>query len=120
METIPRGSVNLEDSDQVSEQRAKPRIAAPFRTTVQGIDAMGVAFEENTVLDNLSSDGLYLRLRRQLLVGAKLSFFIQMSVTPAEDESMRNVVAEGRVLRADALSNGAYGVAVSFISRRFL
>src|SRR2546422_5223577 len=44
-------------------RRRKPRIHELFPVTVHGVDGNGEAFEANGVLDNLSVDGLYMKLR---------------------------------------------------------
>ncbi|HKA56411.1 MAG TPA: hypothetical protein VKJ47_22425 [Candidatus Binatia bacterium] len=50
---------------------------------IRGVDASGTAFEINTVLDNMSADGLYVRLRRQVRLGTKLFIVVQLSTAPA-------------------------------------
>src|SRR5438270_3427276 len=52
--------------DAGAERRRRPRLYEPFPVMVRGVDASGTSFEINTVLDNMSADGLYVRLRRQV------------------------------------------------------
>ena len=45
------------------ERRQHPRLSEPFPVLVRGVDAYGEALEINTVLDDFSAGGLYVRLR---------------------------------------------------------
>ena len=45
------------------ERRQHSRLSEPFPVLVRGVDAGGEAFESNTVLDDFSAGGLYVRLR---------------------------------------------------------
>jgi hypothetical protein len=99
------------------ERRRKPRIATPFPTRVRGVNAAGEAFEVESVLDNLSSDGLYLRLAHQVKEKAKLEFLIRMS--GAEESQAPTVEARGVVLRAETKPGGIFGLAVKLTHHRF-
>lgn len=81
----------------------------------------GESFETETVIDNLSADGLYLRLMRAVKQGAKLSVVFHLSLkTGAEAVSQPRVAVKGLVLRTESKPGGVCGVAITFDRSRFL
>jgi hypothetical protein len=95
------------------ERRSKPRIQVPFLAKVSGRDAEGKRFKEDTVLDNLSRGGLYLRLTRNIARRTRLFVVIYLS------ESGRLAVL-GEVLRVEPQSDETCGVAMKFTRHRLL
>ena len=103
------------DSPLRLERRAKSRVSVPFQVMVHGTDVEGSHFEVTTVLDNLGPGGLYVRLTREVPVGAKLLVTIHMD-RHERVPAGRGLCLEvyGPVRRVDTQPGGAYGVAVSF------
>jgi hypothetical protein len=104
----------------VPERRGKPRIHELFPVTVHGVDANGEAFEANGVLDNLSADGLYMKLRQCIDPGATVTIIIQFCSTPINVEPTPRVLLYGMALRAELMPGGECGVAIKFTHHRFL
>ena len=104
---------------ETDERRRYPRINIPFPATVQGLDNGGHNFSVETVLDNLSSKGLFLRMMPCVEPGAKLCIEIQMRTGRQLEHEGARLSVDGVVLRADKLAGGASGVAVSFAKVRF-
>ena len=102
------------------ERRSKPRICEFFPVTVHGVDGNGEAFETATVLDNLSTDGLYMRIGQSIQPGATLSMIIQFATSPINGEPTARAVIYGVVLRAELTPSGACGVAIKFSRYQFL
>jgi len=102
------------------ERRQHPRRSAPFPILVRGVDAHGAAFESNTVLENFSAGGLYVRLRWRVAPGARL--FAVVWITLALDPSIAgpSVAVRGRVVRVERQREGRWGVGVQFTRHRFL
>src|SRR5215467_9263386 len=100
------------------ERRKKPRISTPFPTRVRGTNINGEAFEAESVLDNFSSGGLYLRLSHRVMEQAKLEFLIRMS--GLGNGPAPTVEARGIVLRAEAKAGGILGLAVKLTHQRFM
>jgi hypothetical protein len=96
------------------ERRSKPRICELFPVTVYGVDGNGEAFETTSVLDNLSTDGLYMRISQSVQPGATLSIVIQFAAGPIKGELTTRVVTYGVVLRSELRSIGECGVAIKF------
>jgi len=84
---------------------------------VRGVNAAGEAFEVESVLDNLSSGGLYLRLAQRVKKRTKLEFLIRMSAAAHADAA--TVQARGVVLRVEARPAGLFGLAVKLTRHRF-
>jgi hypothetical protein len=81
------------------------------------VSSAGDAFEVESVLDNLSSGGLYVRLRQRVKKKTKLEFLIRMSA--AGHAGGATVQARGVVLRVEKKSAGLFGVAVKLTHHRF-
>jgi hypothetical protein len=92
----------------------------PFPADVRGTDEKGEEFSITTVLDNVSGNGLYLRMMPCVEPGAKLSIVLKL-LTPADvvDTEPRFAI-QGVVVRAEEKTGGACGVAVTFDRVRFM
>ena len=102
------------------ERRIKPRIYKPFHAMVRGVNAGGEAFEVSTVLDNMSSGGLYLRVQENVMQGAQISIIIRLSTKKVDLIPVANVAVEGVVVRNDVQPSGVYGLGISISTRRFV
>ncbi len=102
------------------ERRAKPRIQQAFPTTVKGVDAYGVKFESNSLPDNISAHGMYLRLASRVVPGTHLSFVIRLATNQSSEASASRVAIQGEVLRVDEIDINVYGIAVHFTHHWFL
>lgn len=102
------------------ERRQKPRVYEPFFTVVRGVDGEGKSIEVNTLLDNISASGLYMRLAKRVKLGERLFMIIHLpSFLPDEQETGR-IAAMGVVLRSEQRSGDLCGLAIRFIRHRFL
>lgn len=102
------------------DRRHKPRICEPFFTSVRGIDADGKEFEANTLLDNISVSGLYLRLSRRVNTGARLFVIIHLSACLPDGGFAGRAALSGIVLRSEPRSGELWGLALRFTRYRFL
>ena len=102
------------------ERRIKPRIYKPFHAMVRGVNVAGEPFEVSTVLDNMSSGGLYLRVKQNVGQDAGISVIIRLSTKKVDLIPVANVAVEGVVVRVDAQSGGIYGLGISITNRRFV
>lgn len=103
---------------QFSERRSRTRISVPFHAKVEGTDVKGGVFNIETVLDNLSSSGLYLRMMPAVKTGAKLTIVVNLATSPEATNASRFSI-DGSVLRTDTIAGGVVGVAVGFDQVRF-
>lgn len=102
------------------ERRAVSRIEIPFPATVRCVDVDDQPFEEHTVLDNLSSGGLYLRLARPVKHGARLFVLFRLSVVPGAQASAAYIALHGVALRVEPRPGGVFGTAIRLIHHRFI
>ena len=100
----------------IAERRSKPRLNEPFPARAWGKDAAGQAFEDDCVLDNISSTGLYLRLPRQMKSGAELSVVIKF----LNGRDGATALLLGHVLRDEPQPDGRYGIAMAIKDHHFL
>jgi hypothetical protein len=115
-----RESVSQLYTTSTVDRRSKERVYIPFPATVEGIDAEGEAFKVDTVLDNLSRDGLYLRMIPCVDIGVKLSIIFRLSSAATVGGRVPRISVRGVVLRSEQKTGGACGVAVRFNPVRFI
>jgi hypothetical protein len=108
-----RGSVGSHD------RRSKPRIFIPFPIRVHGLNSAGEDFHLEAVLDNLSADGLYMRIMPRVDEGTKLSIEIALDPSSRLTEASVRILAVGTVLRSEEKPGGVCGIAVLFENIRF-
>ena len=99
------------------ERRQKPRLDHPFPATLRGIDAMGEWLDIDTVLDNMSASGLYVRISRQLEPGARVAVGIGLKRS-GQWETTARVAMRGVVTRVERPRAGEYGTAITFTKYR--
>ena len=102
------------------ERRRKPRISEPFKVKVSGKDALGENFEFDTVVDNLSSTGVFLKLPLDVSFGAKVSMLIRLSTAHIEAREVAKVSVEALVVRKEMVKDKIWGVAFKILKRRFV
>src|SRR6266498_3471397 len=81
------------------ERRISSRIQTPFPVIVRGVEVNEQPFEEHTILDNLSSCGLYLPLTRRVRQGIRLLVLIRCSVSHDADAAVAWIELHGMVSR---------------------
>jgi hypothetical protein len=81
---------------------------------VRGVDVTGDRLDIDTVLDNVSGGGIYLRIPTRVEPGAWLAIGIRF-YEPETQEPGARVAARGMVTRVERTRDGQYGVAVEFV-----
>jgi len=104
-------------SQLMKESRSSARIDAAYPARLRGVDVNDQPFKEETVLQNLSAGGLYLRLKRMVREGAEVSLAVRLSTAESRDGPVLRLGARGTVLRVEPQWDGSYGVAVEFLRR---
>lgn len=102
---------------EVHERREAIRIEGPFPIHLRGIDTTGMRFKEQTVVDNLSTIGVYMRLSRRIALSSSVFFLIRFAFLPLQAPG---IAACGVVVRVERQSEESWGVAVMFTRHRFL
>lgn len=115
-----RESIDSNPVELRVERRKKPRIYTPFHARVIGVNSSGETFEASTVLDNMSSGGLYLRVEHDVRQGTQIVVTIRLSTKRIDLVPVAKVAVKGIVLRNEEQTNGTYGLGISIQTRRFL
>jgi len=92
------------------ERRQKARVQYPFPTRAYGADAQGSSFDVDCTLDNISSSGLYLRLRDQLKLGVDLNVIVKFADGTKPGAT---AVLSCEVLRDEVQADGQHGIAMA-------
>jgi hypothetical protein len=109
----------FESSTPLLERRAKPRINCDFPALVRGRDPLGKKFEENARVINLSTSGIYVLVHRSIQPGDVLSLRIALP-TGSLRWGTSNLSANGIVVRNELQSDGVTGIAIKFMTYKFL
>ena len=109
----------LRSVERSHDRRRNPRICVPFHATVRGVNDEGEKFAVDTVTDNVSSDGLYLRIMPRVKIGTSLAIEIVLHKSLHATEKRSRILVNGVVLRTENKAGGVSGVAVTFERVRF-
>jgi hypothetical protein len=102
-----------------SERRGKPRIICNYPVIVECAFGGRKKHKENAKLLNLSATGLYVVMNSNINDGSPLSMTILLTDELGETDSPK-ILTNGIVTRTDYRLDGSYGIAVKFISYRFI
>src|SRR5262245_49943905 len=102
------------------ERRRHPRLYEPLLMRVRSVDAHGTAFDLDTVLDDFSAGGLYVRLPRHVEPGAKFFAVVRIATGSASEAPAPRVAVRGVVRRVEPQPDGQWGIGVQFTRHRFL
>lgn len=102
---------------RTQERRKKARISEPFPARVWGVDSGDLPFNVDSVVDNISSTGVYLKTPREVGNGSEVKLIVHMLSGPSSGVTAS---LQGRVLRSELQDDGKYGLAVEIVKHRFL
>jgi hypothetical protein len=102
------------------ERRKNPRIYEPFPVTVHCHDHETGGFRANTVVDDLSASGLYVKLPKKLECGTKIYIVIRFSLSPEKALRAPRIATDGEVTRVEPKPDGLWGISVSFRRQHFI
>jgi hypothetical protein len=102
------------------ERRLSQRIDEPFPVTVRGFNESGHRFRTDTVVDNLSAKGLFVRIGQVVECGARLFALIRLAPAPNKTAPAPLIALKGVVRRVVPLGDGSFGIGIEFTHHRFL
>ena len=112
--------VESETSDfrsRTQERRQKARISEPFPARIWGVDSGDLPFNVDSVVDNMSSTGLYLKTPREVGSGSEVKLIVHLLSGP---HSGVTAAVHGRILRSELQADGKYGLAIAISKHRLL
>ena len=95
------------------DMRKSARVYGSFPVRMRGFDESGLTFKANSLVDNISSGGLYMQLARPVAEGSRLFAVVELV-------SGATIAARGVVARVEPRPHGLSGVAVRFTRTRLL
>jgi hypothetical protein len=101
------------------ERRMKPRVECDYPVIIEGYDVDGNPYDESGNLSNLSASGLFLKAKRYINDGSKISVTVLLT-SNLVDKNTPRIATNGIVVRAEPQADGTCGIAVMFNSYRFL
>jgi c-di-GMP-binding flagellar brake protein YcgR len=117
---VPRKKPRVLPEDLEINRRREWRFDFPLETLIEGSLADGAKFKEATKLENISSGGAYFTLDSGVVVGSKLSLYIELPDKLADGKKLRMRVG-GITVRLEKPDKKAkrQGVAVRFSDDMF-
>ena len=112
METTPKNG-------DIFERRLRPRCKCDYSARIRGRDEDGNLFQVDGKATNLSRNGVYLIVNRDIPKGMELSIRIAFP-TGSLELGTSKLVVRGTVVRGELFSEKTYGIAVKFDKYRFL
>jgi c-di-GMP-binding flagellar brake protein YcgR len=118
--TVPRKKPKALPEDLEINRRREWRFDFPLKTLIEGSLADGAKFKEATKLENISSGGAYFTLDSGVVVGSKLSLYLELPDKLADGKKLRMRVG-GITVRLEKPDKKAkrQGVAVRFSDDMF-
>lgn len=96
-------------------RRQEWRLELPLKTRIEGQLANGQKFQENTVIDNISSGGSYFCLNAGITVGSKLNMIVDLPKKLGEGQPLKLRIGGIAVRLEKSTKKGKrQGVAVKF------
>jgi hypothetical protein len=113
-----RGSAmrTIEEENQATERRKKPRICDPVPVLVRGQDENGASYSFDSIVKDVSAGGVRTTAPRKMNVGERISVRITFSLTEDRTAIAPVVFADAVVARNQKDKTGAYEFTACFIS----
>jgi hypothetical protein len=107
------------ENGDIPERRLKPRCKCDYPARVRGQDENGKSYQADGRAINLSRNGVYLIVNRDIPKGMELSIRIALP-TGSLELGTSKLVLRGTVVRGEFHSETTYGKAIKFDGYRFL
>ena len=114
---LPDAEPTFRQRRAVVERRSKPRSSEAFPARVWGVDIDAQPFSFDCLLDNMSANGLYLRLPRRMEFSSAISLVVRLLNGPV-DGMMAAI--KGTVIRDEVEPDGHTGVGIRIVEHRFI
>jgi hypothetical protein len=109
----------ISEISYIAERRQKPRFMCNYSALIQGCDAKGEFFQVEGRATNLSRNGVFITLNREISSGTELAIRLAFD-TKALDLGTSTLAVHGTVVRSALQSEANYGIAVIFQDYRFI
>ena len=103
-----------------AERRSKPRIDISLPATVRAYSAAGKRFKTGALLANMSANGMFLHIDRNIRVGERIFVFVRLSPDIETDDLRPQIAASGTTVRTEVLPDGSFGIGIKLHNHRFL
>lgn len=101
------------------DRRIKPRIECDYSAIIEGYEVDGSKYSDHARLANLSASGLLMLTNRMIESGSKLSVTVLLANSFVDIDAPK-LSTTGIVVRTEKKPNGTSGIAIKFLSYRFL
>jgi hypothetical protein len=102
------------------ERRSKPRVDISLPAAVRAHPASGKRFKTGALLANMSANGMFLHIDRNIHVGERIFVFVRLSPDLESGDLRPQIAASGTAVRTEVLPDGSFGIGVKLHHHRFL
>lgn len=113
-------SVSVIEIAMNNERRRSGRLYEPYPTRVRGMAKSGESFAFETVVDNISYGGLYLKMPLDVAPEQALRCVVSFKTSATDERGAARLWLKGKVLRSEPQPDGRYGIALAVMNYRFL
>lgn len=103
-----------------TERRSKPRVDISLPATIRAYPAEGKRYKTGALLANMSANGMFLHIDRNIRVGERIFIFVYLSPELENNNLSPQIAASGTAVRTEVLPDGSFGIAVKLHNHRFL
>ena len=100
-----------------TERRVKPRSTKVLPARVWGVDSEDQPFSFDCKVDNISGEGVYLRIPRRMKFSSAISLVVRLLNGPVEGAA---AAIKGIVIRDQVEADGHRGIGVRIVEHRFI
>lgn len=104
----------------MGDGRSSLRESVHYPGRLRSVFVNGDTFNTDIIIDNMSVNGLYLRIRRNIRQGSPTCIALRFSTDQADMSHKMVMAIRGVALRSEPKSDGTWGVAVAFARYRVL
>jgi hypothetical protein len=94
--------------------RRSLRTNVRYHGSVRGVDGNGDTFKTDVIIDNMSANGLYLRIPRNIRQGSQTCIALRLSTNLADMSHKMAVTIREAALRGEPGCEGSWSVAFVF------
>ncbi len=120
MEITGSTGANAHSSVRYEERRSKPRTELVCRALVRCPLDGDRRFTEESRVENISADGLYLRMQAPVSPGCQILALLFLPPGNGAENAGATIAVKATVVRAELLPNGSRGIGAQFNHYRFL
>lgn len=113
-------SQQLTNQSHACERRENARINRQLFAQVRGLDSSNEPFDLLAIVENISLNGIFILLAREVETGQNLSILVDCANALPNCSELGLLLAQGTVVRSERQFNSINGLAIQFNTLKFI